>query len=64
MLLETKDWNEKGEYVPNKENGIASYDYLVLLRVDAENYYVQAGDMRHDRELLQRLLNYKRKNVK
>lgn len=132
LLLETKDWNEKGEYMPNKENGIASYDYLVLLRIapdgqsimkkqkilylnhiekevlerltysvnwqydiagyitkkdfvrliskkyilpkgavlgngtvmDAENYYVQAGDMRHDRELLCRLLDYRRKNIK
>lgn len=123
LLLETKDWNEKGEYIPNNTNGISKYDVIVLTRLlpdgeyemkkrmllysekierktlektiysknwefdvagfitnsdlvrlidkkyilpkgallngkitmDAENYYVQSGDMRSYRELIFRL---------
>lgn len=35
LLLETKDWNEKGEYKPNlnKSEGSVSYDYIVLIRI-------------------------------
>ena len=39
LLLETKDWNEKGEYIPNLKVGKnAVYDYFVLVRIkpDAE----------------------------
>lgn len=127
LLLETEDWNEKGEYIPNAGAGVVNYDYFVLLRIspdgqskmkeksllnsehiekgrlkelihsvewkydiagyitkkdfvrliekeyviskgavlngktvmDAENYYVQAGDMRRGEELIKRLLKYK-----
>lgn len=127
LLLETKDWNEEGKYIPNMECGIVDYDYFILLRIapdgqsimkeqkmlysnyiekeelgsliysvkwqydiagyitrkdlvrliskkyilpkgamlgngtvmDAENYYVQAGDMRKGEELVKRLLGYK-----
>ena len=127
LLLETKDWNERGEYVPNNETGINKYDMLILIRVspdaekamekrgllyksniekillqdiiyklkwtydiagyitnkdlvrlierkyilpkgamlngktpmDAENYYVQAGDMRSSKEMIHRLQKYK-----
>ncbi len=33
LLLETQDWNEKGEYIPNADAGIAKYDFFVLLRL-------------------------------
>lgn len=32
LLLETKDWNDKGEYIPNISEGISKYDYTVLVR--------------------------------
>jgi len=127
LLLETKDWNEKGEYLHNNKNGIVNYDMFILIRnspnseeqmekrnilyseqierkvladiilnitwefdiagfisnedfvmlidekyvlpqdallngkkrMDAENYYVQAGDMRSNREMIERLKKYK-----
>ena len=33
LLLETKDWNENGEYIPNLANGDAKYDYTLLVRI-------------------------------
>lgn len=38
MLLETKDFNEKGEYIPNKNKGNCKYDIFSLVRIkpDAE----------------------------
>lgn len=128
LLLETKDWNERGEYVPNTQEGIMKYDVLVLLRIspdgeimmrerkwlysesldkqelrnvinstcweydiagciirndlinligkkyilpkgallngrismDADNYYVQAGDMRKESELIKRMKSYEK----
>ena len=35
FLLETKDWNEEGEYNPNKNdaNKISIFDYFVLVRI-------------------------------
>lgn len=32
LLLETKDWNVNGEYIPNLTEGISKYDYTVLVR--------------------------------
>lgn len=125
LLLETKDWNKQGEYIPNLSNGISRYDYLILMRIkpdlsnalkekrllysdkierntlheivesyaweyniagyinskdlirlidkkyilpqgallngetkmDAENYYVQAGDMRAGKDIVKKLNN-------
>ncbi len=34
LLLETKDWNNKGEYIPNINKGCAFYDYFILVRVN------------------------------
>lgn len=31
LLLEQKDWNEKGEYIPNGEKGI--YDFIIFVRI-------------------------------
>lgn len=127
LLLETKDWNENGEYIPNLQNGVSNYDMFVLIRLspdgerimkqnrlyycdsirrevleeiiikidweydvagfitnkdfvrlikkgyilpqgailnqrtrmDADNYYVQAGNMRTNEEMIRRLLKYK-----
>ena len=34
LLLETKDWNERGEYIPNLNTGKnCIYDYFVLVRI-------------------------------
>ena len=35
LLLEIKDWNANGQYIPNIDNGkTAEYDYIVLCRVN------------------------------
>jgi len=36
LLLETKDWNENGQYMPNLNKGHADYDEILLVRVDSE----------------------------
>ena len=33
LLLETKDWDEAGRYVPNLQHGICEYDFFVLIRI-------------------------------
>lgn len=32
LLLETKDWDENGVYIPNKENGV--YDFILFIRLN------------------------------
>lgn len=34
LLLETKDWNESGEYIPNIGTTNSSYDFIVLVRIE------------------------------
>jgi hypothetical protein len=37
LLLETDDWNEKGQYIPNLLNGSTSfYDYFILVRISPD----------------------------
>lgn len=37
ILLETKDWNQKGEYIPNLNNGSTyNYDFFVLVRINPD----------------------------
>ncbi len=36
LLLETKDWNDKGQYIPNLKSGHSEYDLFVLMRVDPD----------------------------
>lgn len=33
LLLEKKDWDENGEYIPNKDSGFSRYDYFILVRI-------------------------------
>lgn len=33
LLLETKDWDKNGNYIPNIDKSVSSYDYLVLIRM-------------------------------
>lgn len=33
LLLETKDWDVRGQYIPNIGTSICSYDYLLLVRI-------------------------------
>ena len=50
LLLETKDWNENGEYKPNIENGTAKYDYTMLVRFTPDG----EGIMKENRLLYQK----------
>ena len=36
LLLETKDWNIQGQYLPNIESGIANYDFFILCRLSPD----------------------------
>lgn len=36
LLLETKDWDEQGRYIPNIRNDCAEYDYFVLIRINPD----------------------------
>lgn len=36
LLLETKDWNMNGEYIPNLSEGTAKYDYTILVRFEPD----------------------------
>ena len=33
LLLETKDWDNKGRYIPNKSQKGESFDFIVLVRI-------------------------------
>lgn len=33
LLLETKDWDCGGRYIPNIGNSVSSYDYIILIRL-------------------------------
>ena len=99
ILLETKDWSEDGEYLPNIDKDNYIYDFHILVRtkanndkweydipgfitnqdlkevikqklilpktsllngkvrMDAENYYIQSGDLRKIDELVNLLKN-------
>ena len=35
LLLETKDWNEDGQYVPNLALGTSHYDLFILVRISS-----------------------------
>ena len=34
LLLETKDWDENGTYIPNRESGNGNYDIIIFVRLD------------------------------
>lgn len=37
LLLETKDWNDRGEYIPNLNVGTTSkYDYFIVVRLNPD----------------------------
>jgi hypothetical protein len=45
LLLETKDWNSNGEYIPNlnkNRNGI--YDYFILVRIKPDGEKIMRND--------------------
>ena len=33
LLLETKDWDDEGRYIPNMNGGVSDYDFFVLIRI-------------------------------
>lgn len=33
LLLETKDWDRNGQYIPNVKINKSHYDYIVLVRI-------------------------------
>lgn len=36
LLLEARDWDSRGRYIPNIESGSCMYDFFVLIRVDPD----------------------------
>ena len=44
MLLETKDWNSDGEYLPNIEKGDSRYDYFLLIRIKPDGEKLMRGN--------------------
>lgn len=36
LLLETKDWNDRGLYLPNTEQGSAMYDFFIFCRLSPD----------------------------
>ena len=36
LLLEKKDWNDKGIYIPNESKGKGHYDFLLLIRISPD----------------------------
>ena len=36
LLLETKDWDKDGRYIPNLSDGKAAYDYTILVRFNPD----------------------------
>ena len=41
VLLETKDWNDRGEYIPNLKSQYCTYDYFLLVRIkdDVKSFF-------------------------
>lgn len=33
LLLETKDWNKQGQYIPNLSKGYSEYDFFIFVRI-------------------------------
>ena len=61
LLLETKDWDDDGRYVPNVERGDSEYDFFVLIRIDPDGtsimkenrlFYSEYADYMFLRDLL------------
>lgn len=68
LLLETKDWDSEGRYIPNSESGCEEYDFFVLTRVDPdgerimrEHGFLYADSA--DKEILRRIILYERWRV-
>lgn len=54
LLLETKDWDQNGIYIPNKDNGTGVYDIIIFVRLDPS-----CEDVLRDARLLnQNVANY------
>jgi len=45
MLLETKDWNSDGEYIPNIEKGDSRYDYFLLIRIKPDGEFIMKRNL-------------------
>lgn len=61
LLLETKDWDEEGRYVPNLSHGISEYDFFVMIRIDPDGTAILKENRlfysdEADRQTLHRLL--------
>lgn len=44
LLLETKDWNDNGEYVPNVGQENSSYDYTILVRFSPDGEQIMKNN--------------------
>lgn len=61
LLLETRDWDSNGRYIPNSESGFEAYDFFVLARVDPDGEKIlhEHGLLYSDstdREILRRII--------
>ncbi|MCL2413864.1 MAG: hypothetical protein FWC94_01235 [Bacteroidales bacterium] len=63
LLLETKDWNEKGQYTPNlkKEGKHADYDFFILVKMKPDSKKLLSGNRMLftntiDKELLKKMV--------
>jgi hypothetical protein len=60
LLLETKDWNSKGQYIPNNNVGENTYDFIFLVRIKPDvGKIIRLGENKDKRELLSKVLREK-----
>jgi hypothetical protein len=58
LLLETKDWDEKGLYIPNKSNNETTikYDYFVAVRIKPNTNSIKYDSWKKD-DLIENILS-------
>lgn len=64
LLLETKDWNKWGDYIPNIGTGHERYDYFVLIRVKSKLKEIMIDNDWYFSDYVEKMLLYSKvKNV-
>ncbi|MCP2028063.1 hypothetical protein L1276_003231 [Flavobacterium sp. HSC-32F16] len=58
LLLETKDWNPEGKYIPNLDNSnIDTYDFFVLVRIKPDIKFILKSIPQNKENLWQEIEN-------
>ena len=54
VLLETKDWNDNGEYIPNLKSQSCTYDYFLLVRIkdDVKSFFLNENLNQQDKSMI------------